>query len=358
MRIALFGFPMTGKSTLFTLLTGVEPPAHAPRGEAHPGVAKVPDPRLVRLEEMYKPKKFTPATVEYFDLAGVEKGEAADVLPLDKLRTADALAHVVRAFEDESVAHSEGSVDPARDCETMETELLLADHTIAERRVGKLERLVHKVHRDEERRELQLLRRCLESLERGVPLRNVEFSGDELHVLRGFTFLTLKPLLVIVNADESDASRLGDGAEGFGLGEFSARPATEVVAMSANIESEIGQLDRADADAFRSDLGIHEPALERIIQASYHLLGRISFFTVGDDEVRAWTIADRTGAQRAAGAVHSDIERGFIRAELVPYDDLMAAGSWAACRDAGTLRLEGRDYMVQDGDVINFRFNV
>jgi GTP-binding protein YchF len=357
MRIALFGFPMTGKSTLFTLLTGVEPPAHATRGEAVPGIAKVPDDRLVRLEQMYKPKKFTPATVEYVDLAGVEKGEAAE-MPLDKLRTAEALAHVVRGFRDESVPHAEGTIDPLRDCDTMETELLLADHTIAEKRVKRLEEAVRKVHRDEERRELELLKRCLESLERGEPLRNVAFGEEEMRMLRGFTFLTLKPLLVIVNADESDAARLEEGAAGFGLADFATRPATEVVAMSAKIEGEIAQLDRADADAFRSDLGIREPALERIIRASYRLLGQISFFTVGDDEVRAWTIHDGTVAQRAAGSVHSDIERGFIRAELTAYDDLMVAGSWAACRDAGTLRLEGKEYAVKDGDVINFRFNV
>jgi len=358
MRIALFGFPMTGKSTVFTLLTGVTPPAHAAPGEAHVGIARVPDGRLERLAEMYRPEKTTPATVEYIDLAGVEKGEAADVLPLDRLRTAEALAHVVRGFLDESVPHVEGSIDPARDWETMETELLLADHTIAERRVRKLEELVRKAHREEERHELEILKKCLGSLERGEPLRNVEFAEADRRALRGFTFLTLKPLLVIVNADEADAPRLGGGAEAFGLGVPAGRPATEVVAMSAKIESEIAQLDRADADAFRSDLGIREPAIDRIIRASYHLLGSISFFTVGEDECRAWTIARGTAAHRAAGTIHSDIERGFIRAEVVAYDDLQSAGSWAACRDVGSLRLEGKDYVVRDGDVINFRFNV
>jgi GTP-binding protein YchF len=358
MRIALFGFPRTGKSALFTLLTGVAPPAHAARGEVHVGIAKVPDGRLERLAEMYSPEKTTPATVEYIDLVGVERGEAADVLPLDRLRTAEALAHVVRGFRDESVPHVEGSIDPARDWETMETELLLADHTIAERRVRKLEELVRKAHRDEERRELELLARCLKSLERGEPLRNVEFGEADRRALRGFTFLTLKPLLVVVNADEADAPRLGGGAEAFGLGAPAGRPATEVVAMSAKIESEIGQLEKGDADAFRSDLGIAEPAIDRIIRASYRLLGSISFFTVGPDECRAWTIPRGTSAHRAAGTIHSDIERGFIRAEVVAYEDLRSAGSWAACREAGSLRLEGKDYVVKDGDVINFRFNV
>ncbi len=358
MRIGLFGFPQTGKSSLFSLLTGATAAAAGGRDTVQLGIAKVPDQRLDRLSDMHKPKKTTPATVEYMDLAAIEKGEAAEALPLDQLRTVDALAHVVRAFRDESVAHVEGSIDAARDASTMETELILADHTIAEKRLQKLELSVKKTNKEEDKKDLDTLRRCLAALEKEVPLRNLEFSEEELRRLRGFTFLSLKPLLLVVNADEADARKLDDGAAAFGLSEFAARPNTEVVALSAKIEAEIAQLDRADADAFRAELGIGSPALDRMIRASYHLLGSISFFTAGEDECRAWTIRRGTVARQAAGAIHSDIEKGFIRAELCAYDDLVAAGSWAACRDKGTLRLEGKEYVMKDGDVVNFRFNV
>ncbi len=358
MKIALFGFPQTGKTTLFRLLTGFEPPAHAAHGETQVAMAKVPDPRLPVLTEMYKPRKTVPATVEYLDLPAMEKGQAAKVLPLDQLRTADALVHVVRAFEDENVPHVEGSVDPARDVALMETEFVLADHTVAERRIEKLQLSVQKTNRDEEKKELALIRRLLEALEAETPLRNLELTDAERALIRGYTFLSLKPLLIAVNAGEDDAGKLEQGAAAFGLEEIAARPHTEVVALSAKIEHEIAQLDDADAASFRADLGIETSALDRMIRASYALLGRHSFFTVGEDEVRAWTIGVGTVARKAAGTIHSDIERGFIRAELVAYDDLIAAGSWSACRDKGTLRLEGKDYVMKDGDVVNFRFNV
>ncbi len=358
MRIGLFGFPMTGKSTLFRLLTGADSAAPGGRGEAQVGVSQVPDPRLYRLSEMYKPKKTVPATIEYLDLAGVEKGSAAKTLPLDQLRVTDALAHVVRAFRDESVHHVEGAVDPARDAATMETELILADHSIAERRIEKLESLVQRANRDEDKQELELIRKVLSKLEQDVPLRNVEFDEHQRMQLRGYTFLSLKPLLVVVNADEEDASRLHEGPAAFGLEEFAKRPATGVVVLSGKIEEEISQLDESDADEFRSALGIREPALERMIRGSYDLLGKISFFTVGEDECRAWTIGRSTAARAAAGTIHSDIEKGFIRAEVVAYQDLIDAGSWSAAREKGTLRLEGKEYVIKDGEISHFRFNV
>ena len=359
MRIGLFGFPLTGKSTMFTLLTGVDPSAHgAARREGQIGVSKVPEPRLDRLAEMYKPKKVTPATIEYLDVAGMEKGEAAKVLPLDQLRLADALAHVVRGFHDDAVPHGEGEIDPARDSATMETELILADHEIAERRVEKLDALVRKTNKDTEKQELALMRRVLGELERGVPLRNVELDPRERSMLRGYPFLSRKPLLVVVNADETDGPKLDEGATAFGLEEMERHPATEVVALSAKIENEIAHLEASDAAAFRSDLGIREPALERMIRHSYHLLGYISFFTVGEDECRVWTIRAGTTARAAAGTIHTDLEKGFIRMEVVAYDDLLEAGSWNAARDRGTLRLEGKDYVVKDGDVVVVRFNV
>ena len=358
MKIGLFGFPMTGKSTLFQLLTGVEVPAHAARREGQQGITRVPDARLDRLSSMYSPKKHTPATVEYLDLAGIEKGQAATALPLDRLRTADALAHVVRNFEDDAIPHSEGGLDPARDVATMETELIIADHTVAERRLEKLDLLVRKTHSDEDKKELELFRKVIAALEQETSLRNVDFDEDEVRRLRGYTFLSLKPLLVVVNTSEADAAKLDQGPGAFGLEEIAARPWTRVVALSARIESEIAQLDPEDAQSFMADLGIAEPALARMIRASYDLLGRISFFTVGEDECRAWTLRKGVHARNAAGTIHTDIERGFIRAEMVAYDDLIAAGTWAASRDKGTLRLEGKNYVMQDGDVVNFRFNV
>lgn len=358
MRIALFGFPMTGKSTLFRVLTGTAPPPPGARAETQIGVTRVPEPRLLRLAEMYSPKKTTPATIEYLDLAGMEKGEATKVLPLDQLRNADALVHVVRGFRDEAVPHSEGSIDPARDAEVMETELILADHSITERRVEKLALQIKKTNKEEDKRELALLRRVLETLEGETPLRRMELTDAERQTLRGYTFLSLKPLLIAINADEADAAELDRGAEAFGLAETARRPGTEVVALSAKIEAEIAELDEEDAASFRKDLGIDQPALDRMIRASYRLLGRISFFTVGEDECRAWTIRRDTPARGAAGAIHSDIEKGFIRAEIVAYDDLLRAGSWSAARDAGTLRLEGKEYVVKDGDIAHFRFNV
>jgi GTP-binding protein YchF len=359
MKIGLFGFPLTGRATLFHLLTGAPRPAHhAARGEAQIAVSRVPDPRLARLSEIHRPKKITPATIEYLDLPAIEKGHAADVLPLDQLRNADALAHVVRAFEDDTIPHSEGAIDPARDVTTMETEFLVADHSIAERRAEKLEQLVRKTNRDDTKKDLELMKKVLSRLEGEIPLRNVEFDGAERKRLRGYTFLSSKPLLVVVNTGEADLARLDEGAAAFGLEEAAGHPATEVVALSARIESELAELDSSDRTAFMNDLGIHESALDRVIHASYHLLGVITFFTVGENECRAWTIPQGMVARSAAGTIHTDLERGFIRAEVISFDDLVETGSWNACRAKGRLRLEGKDYVVQDGDVIEFRFNV
>jgi GTP-binding protein YchF len=351
MKIGLFGFPLTGKSTLFQLLTGVDASLQrAAHGEGLAGISRVPDRRLDRLAELFESPERVPATVEYVDVAGMEKGQAVRVLPLDQLRTADALAHVVRAFE--------GDTDPARDVAAMETELILADQIIAERRIRKLEPLVMKANRDEDKLELELLRRIVSTLEEETPLRDSKLLDHELQLISGYTFLSLKPLLIVVNASEADSSKLADGASSFGLQAFASRPANEVVALSAKIESEIAELDAGDAAAFMAELGIEEPALDRMVRASYRLLGRISFFTRNDKECRAWTIREGTVARAAAGAVHSDMERGFIRAELVAYDELISAGSWISCKEQGILRLEGKDYVMQDGDVVNFRFNV
>jgi GTP-binding protein YchF len=256
------------------------------------------------------------------------------------------------------VPRSKGSIDPASDVAAMETEFILADLIVAEKRTEKLELQITKTNRDEDKKELALFRRIIEALEAETPLRNLEFNEQEQFKLRGYTFLSLKPLLIAVNADEEDAPHLARGAAAFNLEDFERHPQTEVVALSAKIEAEIAQLGAEDAQGFMEDLGISEPALERMIRASYRLLGRVSFFTVGQDECRAWTIRIGTPARAAAGTIHSDIERGFIRAELVGFEELVTAGSWSACRDRGTLRLEGKNYVMQDGDIVDFRFNV
>jgi hypothetical protein len=320
------------------------------------GTARVPDPRVDRLAEIYRPKKKTPATVEYVDVPGAAKGEALVDLPA--LRGASALLHVVRAFESETVAHSEGSLDPLRDARILELELMLADLGVVDRRLTRLEANIKKANRAEDLAERPLLARLKEGLEAETPLRELSLSEDERRRLRSYSFLSEKPLLLAVNMGDA---RLRD-SEAFlresGLAQFAQRPSLAVCAVSAPIESEMAELPPDDARAFREDLGLAEPALDRIIRTSYELLGLISFLTAGEDECRAWTIPRGTSAHLAAGAIHSDIERGFIRAEVVAFEDLVKAGSLPACREKGTLRLEGKDYVVRDGDVVNFRFNV
>lgn len=361
MKIGLFGFPQTGKTTLFNTLTGasVATGAGGGRPETHLGVAKVPDERLDRLAAIFKPKKTTHATVDYLDPVGVEKGESrkSDAFLAD-LKNVEALAHVVRVFEDEALPHTQGSMDPRRDVETMETELILADHTLAQRRAERLELAIRKTGKPEEKKELELITRCVEALEKEKPLREIEFTEEEDRRLRGYTFLSAKPLLVVLNVDEGAAGDLDGAIASAGLTEFATRRRVAVCAASAKIEMEIARLDPADARVFMDDLGLAEPALDRIIRSSYGLLGLISFFTVGEDECRAWTIRDGTRAQQAAGVIHSDIERGFIRAEVTACDDLLEAGSYGPLRDKGKLRLEGKEYLVRDGEVVHFRFNI
>jgi GTP-binding protein YchF len=268
--------------------------------------------------------------------------------------------HVVRAFRDESIPHVQGSVAPARDAQAMEDELILADLGVAERRLERIERDLKKARSADLERERDLMVRCKESLEHGTPLRALGLAGDEPKRLRGFQFLSAKPLLIVINLEESDLRESGSdvarAAALTKLTEFLSRAATGAVPLCAKIELEIAELEPADADAFLSDLGLHESGLDRVVRASYDLLGYISFFTVGEDECRAWSIPRGTSAQDAAGEIHSDIARGFIRAEVVGYDHLIARGSMAACREHGEVRLEGKEYVVQDGDIINFRF--
>ena len=366
LRAALIGLSSSGKSTLFELMTSAKETTRASHGkaEASIGISKVPDARLDRLTAMFNPRKRVPATVEFSDLAvqGRTGGGAQALVDVAAYKNADALVHVLRAFEDPSVAHPSGSVNPARDAQAMEDELILADLGVAERRLERLEKDLKKTRTADLERERDVVTLCRTALEEGRPLRSLDLKGEDLKRLRGFQFLSAKPLLIVINLDETQltagqgAAHLEKAADAVGLTAFLSRAATAAVAVCAKIELEIAQLEAGDAAAFLSDLGLSESGLDRVIRATYDLLGYISFFTVGEDECRAWSIPRHTQAQLAAGEIHSDIARGFIRAEVVAYDALIARGSMAACRDHGEVRLEGKEYIVQDGDIINFRF--
>ena len=334
----------------------------APRGKGDIaiGISKVPDARLDTLTAMYNPRKRVPATVEFTDLIAPARTGAQALVDVAAYKNADALVHVVRAFRDDAVAHPSGSVNPARDAQAMEDELLLADLGVAERRLERIEKDLKKSRTPELEKERDIVQRCKDALEQGTPLRALQLAGDDLKRLRGFQFLSAKPLLLVINLDEADVAAVGSdvarAAEKTGLTAFSAHAATRAVALCTKIELEIAQLEGSDQQAFLSDLGLSESGLDRVIRTTYDLLGYMSFFTVGEDECRAWSIARGTPAQLAAGEIHSDIQRGFIRAEVVSYDSLTARGSMAASREHGEVRLEGKEYVVQDGDIINFRF--
>ena len=352
MRVGILGFPKAGKTTLFNLLTrsSQQTDKYSTSKKTHVGVAEVPDPRLVRLRDLYNPRKFTPAAVTYVDIPGVKKGEGAESLDLPALREVDALIHVVRAFEDPEILHPEGRVDPQRDVESLDLELILADHELVSRRLERLERSRKRGLTPEEQREQALLETVvLPALEAETPLREVELEPEDEKRLRGFQLLSAKPLLVAVNVDEAS---LGAPPE------VVAGPGSKVIVVSAPIEAEVAALGDEEQAEFLADLGLDEPSIDRIIRASYELLGLASFFTVGEDEVRAWTVRKGTNAKGSAGAIHSDLERGFIRAEVVRWDDLVRLGSLAACREEGVLRLEGKDYLTRDGDVMHIRSGV
>jgi ribosome-binding ATPase len=358
LRAGLFGFPSAGKTALFQLLTSAREAARpSGKAEANVGVARVPDERLDRLTALFNPRKHVPATVEFADVAGTGGAQtgAQALLDLAPFRNADALLHVVRMFRDPSVPHPAGAIDPARDVRTMEDEIILADLGVVERRLERLERDLKKGNTPELGKEREILVRCKTALEAGQPLRALGLSADEAKRLRGFQLLSAKPLLLVLNLDEADLPKADEAVRIAGLESFMAGAATRAVPICAKIELEIAQLEPADAAAFMTDLGLRESGLDRVIRASYDLLGYISFFTVGEDECRAWSIPRHTSAVLAAGEIHSDISRGFIRAEVVGYDQLIARGTLAACRDHGELRLEGKEYVVNDGDVINFR---
>ena len=359
LHAALIGFPSTGKTTLFQLMTSAKDTARGHgKAETVVGISKVPDPRLDVLTAMYNPRKRVPATIEFTDIVAPGRTGAQALVDVAGYKTADALVHVVRAFRDDSVPHSKGAIDPARDAQAMEDELILADLGVVERRLERLEKDLKKNKSAEFEKERDLIVRCKEALENGQSLRALGLTGEDRRRLSGFQLLSAKPLLLVINLDEADvadAASVAQAAAKSGLTAFLSHAATAAVPVCAKIELEIAALDEADATAFLADLGLEESGLDRVIRASYDLLGYMSFFTVGEDECRAWSIPRGTIAQDAAGEIHSDIARGFIRAEVVPYDALVARGSMTACKEHGEVRLEGKEYIVKDGDIINFR---
>ena len=360
MKICIVGLPQSGKSSLFCALTGASTEAASAKGTDPVAVVKVPDRRLERLASIFEPKKKTAAAIEFIELQGIAAGDPRQTSFneqfLGKLRTADALLAVVRSFRDPAVPHPLKTIDPRRDLAAVETELLLGDLAIVEGRIDRLRKQIASKKSDRDVRELAALEKCQPLLEAERPLRGLELTEDEEKLLRGFRFLSRKPLIVAVNLDEDEIRSEAEVLAPFA--EWASEAGTAAVGLSARLESEIRQLPDKDAPQFRSDFGIESSALDRLIATAYRMMGLISFFTVGSDEVKAWTVTHGTVATRAAGVIHSDIERGFIRAEVVSYDHFVARGDLAGCRTDGTLRLEGKTYPVRDGDIINFRFAV
>jgi len=359
MKITIIGLSNSGKTTVFNALTGLDiETAVYPTtsGDPHLGVVKVPDERVDRLSEIFRPKKITYATIEYVDFLGITKGDIKQNRKVfDLIKDADAIVHVVRAFEDESVVHPLGGIDPARDIETLELELIFGDLEFVEKRLERMEENIRRGKKPDES-EKKLLLKCKDILMKETPLRDVEFTEEERKAMRPLQFSSTVPEVVVVNIGEKDLQT--DAAKNLHAALKTRFPSLPVLTLCGKIEMEIAQLSPDEKKPFLDELGIDEPASNRLIHTCYDILGLISFLTAGEDEVRAWTIKKQTSALHAAGKIHSDIERGFIRAEIISYDDFIASGTMHAAREKGLLRLEGKTYEVRDGDIINFRFNV
>ncbi|OGN91028.1 MAG: redox-regulated ATPase YchF [Chloroflexi bacterium RBG_13_48_17] len=366
MEVCIIGLPKSGKTTIFNVLT---------RGKADTttyatttlapniGISKVPEPRLQVLDRIFHPKKVTPAEVKYVDIVGIAKdfgkGEGVSGQFLNYLSNADALIHVVRAFEDENVPHIDGTINPKRDVATMNLELVFSDLAIIERRLKRLEdslKGAKQSERDPLLKEQSLLQRIKSELEKEVPIWQQSLTAEEIKNLANYQFLTAKPMLLVINIGESQLTL--DRSFEAEIRSTYAHTQFEVVTLCGKLEMELTQLDDADGAEFRKALGLTEPAVDRVIRLSYRLLGLISFFTTVSDELKAWTITTGMSAVKAAGKIHSDIEKGFIRAEVVNFNDLDKCGSLAEARKHGLLRLEGKNYLVQDGDIITFLFNI
>jgi hypothetical protein len=360
MQIGIVGLPFAGKTTIFsTLLKHKNADAGYHKQEAERGIVKVPDERLDRLTAMFNPKRQVNATIEYVKVPGFESdGKEPKGLPapfIANLKTVDAILLVVRDFENEMYPHPFGRLDPAKDIEFIQSEFWLSDLALIEARLERMEKNAAKTKDEKNQKDLALMKRCKAQLDQEKPLRELDLAPEDERLLKGYQFLTLKPLLYVINIAEDKISR-AEAVEK-SLSRF-VTPRCALTSLSAEIEKEISELSPEDAAMFMADLGIKEPALNKLIRASYELLGLISFFTVGEDECRSWTIRAGANAQQAAGVIHTDLEKGFIRAETAHYDDLIAHGSLSACKEKGLLRLEGKEYVVKDGDILNIRFNV
>jgi hypothetical protein len=356
MKTGIIGLPQVGKTSLFKILTKAKLEERGHSRQEHIGVARVPDERLDKLSALYSPKKTTYATVEFVDVAAIGQEALKETAFLASLRQVDALIHVLRAFEDDSIPHV-GPIDPLRDIRNVEFDLMVSDLTQIEKRLERLEKDLKKQRTSELEHEQALLVRSKEALEKELPLRELEMTAEEKKLIKGFMFLSQKPILYALNIGES--TTLGDDLESavslFKLDEVAHRPNAGATAICGKVEAELAEMDDEEAAEFLEGYGLRESGLVRLIRKSYELQGLISFFTAGEDECRAWTIPVGSKAPQGAGAIHSDLEHHFIRAETIRWDSLLDAGSEAAARAKGTLRLEGKEYVVQDGDVMHIR---
>jgi GTP-binding protein YchF len=365
MQTGIIGLPQVGKTTLFRILTKAHLDSKSGQG-THVGVAKVPEPRLAELAKLYKPKKITFATVNYVDLGGMQKERMCESLA--SLREVDAIMHVIRVFDDPTVPHSEGTIDPLRDATNLDLELILSDHEQVAKRLEKLEKDLKKKQDKSQELEKAVLEKCKAHLEAEKPLRELELTPEERKPIGGFLFLSQRPMLYVLNLGDDEAAELDTAIKRHKLGALQGRPNTAVVAVCGRLEAELAEMDdrvsgsvlanpdsKNEAAELLASYGLKEPGLNRLIRATYDLMGLVQFFTAGEPEVRAWTIHKGETAVKAAGAIHSDIEKGFIRAEVVRWSDLLSAGSLAAAKEKAQVRLEGKEYVVQEGDVILFR---
>jgi GTP-binding protein YchF len=355
MKTAIVGLPMVGKTSLFTILTGVHEAARVGSLEARVGVTKVPDDRLDALAKIFQPPKVTHATVEYLDFPSISKEALRDPSYLASLRVVDAMAHVLRVFESDTVPHERGSVDPMRDWEDVEVELILSDLVVVEKRMERVDKDRKRQKSPELDAEFALLERLKSELEANRPLRGLDFSAEDEKRIRGFQFLSQKPMLAVLNIGENDASRMHEIELEYRNGPFAGKKNTAVTAICGKIEAELAELSPEEAAEYLKSYGLAESGLERLISATYSLLGLMSFLTAGETEVRAWTVPMNSKAPQAAGAIHSDFEKKFIRAEVVNWKTLVELDGYAGVKERGLLKLEGKEYVVKDGDVLVIR---
>lgn len=357
MRIGIAGLPLSGKSTIFRLLTGEATPSTKGKGPAL-GTAKIVDPRLDRLGAILRPKKLTPVTVEYLDLPPLSpeaKGGGPDGVLLNHLRQVDLILHVIRGFEDPRVPHPSGGVDPLRDIDTFNTTLLLADLEVLEKRIDRIKDEARKGRKEAGEEELPLLKRCRDWLLKGQPLREMSLKAEEERLLRGYALLTIKPLLLLLNVDEEKLSETNGVWKG--MREIASKPKTGCVRIAGKAEWELRQLEPKEALEFSRALGLEALQHPEVLRRCLALLDVITFFTTVGEEVRAWALPQGSTALQAAGTIHTDMAKGFIKAEVIPFEQFVAAGSLAAARKQGLLRLEGKEYVVQDGDIVTVRFS-